>query len=239
MYMEPLTLSKAVSCYFGSLCRSSRISVTFKRRLGPASLYAKVVGSRFLSTPSFVPCTCRLSFVQASIVSAASALGLILAGSSYRGVSPRGLVFSRCHRSRGELHSYTMISRPTGQGNPIETPSWKPATLRPPFLLSFVALALAFIAILEALCQKSRINDGVAFTATTFSPSINFMFMNLPTVIATLYSILWSWVDLDTKRLEPWFQLSRPEGARPEESLLLQYPFDVLAFAPLKALRRR
>ncbi|KAL8689126.1 MAG: hypothetical protein Q9224_004717, partial [Gallowayella concinna] len=51
--------------------------------------------------------------------------------------------------------------------------------------------------------------------------------------------ILWSWIDLDTKRLEPYFQLSKPGGAALANSLELQYPFDFVAYAPLKALRRR
>jgi hypothetical protein len=46
-------------------------------------------------------------------------------------------------------------------------------------------------------------------------------------------------VDLDAKRLEPWFQLSKPEGAVAEDSLLLHYPFEFLAFVPISALRKR
>ncbi|RFU35191.1 hypothetical protein B7463_g1109, partial [Scytalidium lignicola] len=49
----------------------------------------------------------------------------------------------------------------------------------------------------------------------------------------------WSWVDLDVKRLEPWFQLSKQEGASSTDSLLLQYPFDFLPFIPITAFRRK
>ncbi len=48
-----------------------------------------------------------------------------------------------------------------------------------------------------------------------------------------------SWVDLDAKRLEPWFQLSKDSGVSAENSLLLQYPFDFLPFIPLTAFRRK
>jgi hypothetical protein len=48
-----------------------------------------------------------------------------------------------------------------------------------------------------------------------------------------------SWVDLDVKRLEPWFQLSVKHGTIAENSILLQYPFDFLPFVPISALRRR
>ncbi|KAL8801402.1 MAG: hypothetical protein Q9182_004466 [Xanthomendoza sp. 2 TL-2023] len=68
---------------------------------------------------------------------------------------------------------------------------------------------------------------------------MSFGYLYLPTIIAILYSILWSWIDLDTKRLEPFFQLSRPGGANAADSILLHYPFDFVAYAPIRALRRR
>lgn len=118
-------------------------------------------------------------------------------------------------------------------------PSWKPLTLRWPLLTILVALTLSFIAVLEFLSQKSGNDGGIAFSDSTFSASTSFGYLYLPTIIAVLYSILWSWIDLDVKRLEPWFQLSKPGGAEAKDSILLHYPFDFLAFAPLKALRRR
>ncbi|KAL8978645.1 MAG: hypothetical protein Q9205_005820, partial [Flavoplaca limonia] len=44
---------------------------------------------------------------------------------------------------------------------------------------------------------------------------------------------------LDTKRLEPYFQLSKPQGASAADSIHLHYPFDFVAIAPIKAFRRR
>lgn len=69
--------------------------------------------------------------------------------------------------------------------------------------------------------------------------STTFAYLYLPTTVAVLYSMLWSWVDLDAKRLEPYFQLSKQEGASAENSLLLHYPFDFVALVPLKAFKRR
>lgn len=118
-------------------------------------------------------------------------------------------------------------------------PSWKPITLRPTLLLSITALNLGFIAVLEYLSQKSRLHGGVALAKTTLSPSVNFGYLYLPTVIAVIYSMLWSWIDLDTKRLEPHFQLSRPGQSSNTNPLYLHYPFEFIAAAPLRALRRR
>lgn len=50
--------------------------------------------------------------------------------------------------------------------------------------------------------------------------------------------MLWSWVDLDVKRLEPWYQLSSSNGASAYESLLLHYPVDFLAVVPFQSAKR-
>ncbi|KAL8949296.1 MAG: hypothetical protein Q9222_004582 [Ikaeria aurantiellina] len=102
-----------------------------------------------------------------------------------------------------------------------------------------MVVTASFIAILEYLSQRSRRDGGIAFAKDQFSSWIRFAYLYLPTVAAVLYSILWSWVDLDVKRLEPYFQLSKPDGATAADSLLLHYPFDFVAYAPFKALRKR
>ncbi|KAL8892733.1 MAG: hypothetical protein Q9192_005571 [Flavoplaca navasiana] len=140
-----------------------------------------------------------------------------------------------CHQS----DSRTLNESQTSVERPFETSSWKPVTLRPPFLLGIVAITLGFIALLEYLSQRSRMYGGIAFAKDQFSLAVTFAYLYFPTLIAVLYSMLWSWVDLDTKRLEPYFQLSRPEGADRTNSLALNYPFDFVAYAPLKAIRRR
>ena len=58
-------------------------------------------------------------------------------------------------------------------------------------------------------------------------------------MVIVLYGIGWAAVDLDVKRLEPYFQLSKPNGALASDSLLLHYPFDFLAFAPIAAAKRK
>lgn len=119
---------------------------------------------------------------------------------------------------------------------------WKPKTLRAPVLGSFIVISLGLIAILELLNKYSSSRDGGLVQV----PSINDLplygvlgYQYLPTVISVCYSMLWSWVDLDVKRLEPWFRMSTQEGANAEDSLLLQYPFDFLAFVPIRAARRK
>ncbi|KAF3927683.1 hypothetical protein ABW21_db0203401 [Orbilia brochopaga] len=65
-----------------------------------------------------------------------------------------------------------------------------------------------------------------------------FVSQYMGTVASVIFGILLSLVDLDAKRLEPWFQLSKPDGATAKNSILLCYPFDFLAFVPFKAAKR-
>ncbi|KFY32827.1 hypothetical protein V495_08699 [Pseudogymnoascus sp. VKM F-4514 (FW-929)] len=139
------------------------------------------------------------------------------------------------------------ISKTTSWGSTTgRKPLWKPATLRFPVLGSIFTVTVLMVIVLEILAYisvgKNNSNGGgLVFAATVddISTIATVSYLYLPTVIAVLYSIVWSWVDLDSKRLEPWFQLSKPEGATAEDSLLLQYPFDFLPFVPIRAARRR
>jgi len=102
-------------------------------------------------------------------------------------------------------------------------------------------LSTAFAVILEVFLRKSKADGGIIFTWSVPEMSFGeaFPYLYLPTIIAVLYSIFWSWIDLDAKRFEPFHQLSKLGGASGKDSLLLQYPFDFIASVPIKALRRQ
>lgn len=121
---------------------------------------------------------------------------------------------------------------------------WKPITFSGPILSCFIIFSMLVIVLLEILSRKSATPEnggGLIFAEDieAFAFSSSFIFLYLPIVVAVIYSMLWSWIDLDAKRLEPWFQLSKTEGSRAKDSLLLQYPFDFLPLVPFKAFRRR
>lgn len=59
------------------------------------------------------------------------------------------------------------------------------------------------------------------------------------TVISVVYGMAWALVDLDVKRLEPFFQLAGAKGATAVDSILLCYPFGFMAFVPIAAFSRR
>ncbi|PHH74885.1 hypothetical protein CDD80_2767 [Ophiocordyceps camponoti-rufipedis] len=110
-----------------------------------------------------------------------------------------------------------------------------------PILISFAIISLLLAAAIEVLAQQSSANGGLAL-----SPSIQeiprpavLASKYVPVVVATLYGIVWAWVDQDVKRMQPWFELSRPGGARARKSLFLSYPHDFIVFLPWRAAKRR
>ena len=131
------------------------------------------------------------------------------------------------------------------RSNPKETPSpqkrWRPLSSSLYFLLPFLFFTFSLFAVSETLSWVSDRMGGISFADPNhgFGPLVVFAYLYLPTFVAIFYSYLWTWVDLNTKRLEPFFQMSREQGAAPRDSIYLNYPFQFIGFAPLRALRRK
>ncbi|KAF1847953.1 uncharacterized protein K460DRAFT_363968 [Cucurbitaria berberidis CBS 394.84] len=118
---------------------------------------------------------------------------------------------------------------------------WTPPALRVPVLVITVLMCWALIAILQYLLIRSQRDSGIMF-----APKINdlplrktFFYQHFPTIVSVVFSIYWAWIDLETKRMEPYYQLSKKNGALGKDSLLLHYPFDFLPLVPLKACKDR
>ena len=124
---------------------------------------------------------------------------------------------------------------------PIKDSQWRPFTLRPPTLLFFLFSTIGLVAIVEALNHISARNGALTFAdhRRGFSMAQAFCYRYLPQMVIVLYGIGWAAVDLDVKRLEPYYQLSKPGGASADDSILLHYPFDFLALVPVTAAKRR
>lgn len=124
---------------------------------------------------------------------------------------------------------------------PIDGEGWKPLSMGAGSLLSFAAISLVLAGVIEYLAQSSRKNGGLAFSESPdeYSSLTNFSYLFLPTILAVIYSMAWSFIDLDVKRLQPWLELSRPEGTTAENSLFLDYPFEFIVFVPFKAARQK
>lgn len=97
------------------------------------------------------------------------------------------------------------------------------------------------ITVLGILQWISNRDGGLYFAekADDIPAAVTFLHLHFPTLIAVVYSVVWSWIDLDVKRLEPWFQMSQASGAEARDSVLLHYPVDFIASVPINAAKRR
>ncbi|KAF2090740.1 hypothetical protein K490DRAFT_33931 [Saccharata proteae CBS 121410] len=119
--------------------------------------------------------------------------------------------------------------------------SWRPISHSTSFLGGVLVFSLCLIAVVQTLLFISQNNDGILFSAdiSRLPLRYSFAYLYLPTIVAVLYSLMWSWVDLDTKRTEPYYQLSKPGSVSAADSVLLDYPFNFVASVPFKAIRSR
>jgi hypothetical protein len=107
-------------------------------------------------------------------------------------------------------------------------------------LISFILVSLALIAVIEYLAQESQKHGGLLLSASDEgSTGATFCTQYAPTIVAVLYSLTFTWIDLDIRRIQPWLELSRPEGAPADSTLLLDYPFEFLALIPLKSWKKK
>ncbi|KAH6884885.1 hypothetical protein B0T10DRAFT_577284 [Thelonectria olida] len=130
------------------------------------------------------------------------------------------------------LKRYTQVGRATG---------WKPLSLSTPVLATWISLCLLLCAVIEILAQRSQAQGGLALSSSQddIPQYVMLSYLYLPTIIAISYSLIWTWIDLDVKRMQPWFQLSKPNGALAKDSAFLDYPSEFIAVVPFKAARRK
>ncbi|KAE8153809.1 hypothetical protein BDV25DRAFT_148831 [Aspergillus avenaceus] len=129
----------------------------------------------------------------------------------------------------------------TGGNHGQKTPeAWRPAPLRAPFLLSLATLLLLLLVLLEVLRQYSNHYGGIIFykQIADLPTVVSVAYIYVPTAIALVVVTLWSFFAFDVMRLEPYFQLSRPQGAS-ATVLFMNYSFLYGIFAPITAIRHR
>ncbi|KGO56444.1 Protein of unknown function DUF3433 [Penicillium expansum] len=93
---------------------------------------------------------------------------------------------------------------------------------------------------LEGLRQYSDHKGGLVFFAYTedVTDAQSFAYNYLPIIISLILVLAWTVTDFDVLRLEPYFQLSRPEGA-PATVLFINYNFGQTILTPINAVIRR
>ncbi|KAJ5413921.1 hypothetical protein N7509_000548 [Penicillium cosmopolitanum] len=130
---------------------------------------------------------------------------------------------------------------PTGRTIPSSKQRpWLPTSLRRPYLS---ALALFFILMaisIEALRQYSNRHHGLIHVRSyeDLARFTSGVYTYVPTAFAILAVALWNVCALDVLRLEPFFQLAKPNGV-PGDILFTNYCFFYGIMAPIMAIRNR
>ncbi|KAF7185679.1 hypothetical protein HII31_13020 [Pseudocercospora fuligena] len=155
---------------------------------------------------------------------------------SFRNASPRSLFFNS---KDPILETKAIVSEYDNTENCVSKP-WRPVTFRRPFLGAMILLTGILITAVAVLLRISIRDRGIIFAAETNDLPLrkSFGYLYLPTIISVVYSFLWAWIDLDIKRLEPYFQLSSGEP-KAGDSILLSYPLEFLITVPFSALKRK
>ncbi|KAJ8124549.1 hypothetical protein O1611_g9091 [Lasiodiplodia mahajangana] len=120
-------------------------------------------------------------------------------------------------------------------------PNWKPFTMRWPYLLFLVLLSVLLGIAQEIVYQMSRRPGGLFhFTsAQDLNPGLYFVFKFVPTLITVTFGVLWQNTDFEVRRLEAFYQMSKPGGALAAESINVDYITLFNFTRPLLALHRR
>lgn len=119
-------------------------------------------------------------------------------------------------------------------------PNWKPVSMRWPYLLMLILLSVTLGGLTESLYQSSTKTALVSFnTPQDIKPGTYFVVKFLPTILAVLYGVLWQMTDLEVRRLEAYYQLSKKGGATAAETLNVDYITNISFLRPLYAYRLR
>lgn len=119
-------------------------------------------------------------------------------------------------------------------------PDWKPFSMRWPYLTMLILLSVTLAGLTEALYQSSAKTPLVSFnTPQQIKPGTYFVIKFLPTIVAVVYGVLWQMTDLEVRRLEAYYQLSKEDGATAAETLNVDYITSLSFLRPLHAYRLR
>ncbi|CAI6340127.1 unnamed protein product [Periconia digitata] len=128
-----------------------------------------------------------------------------------------------------------------------EKPSWRPFWMGWPWLSFLVLIALILAGLQEFICQLSlrKVREDpegglIQFTkAKELTVIAYFTWKYAPILFFIIYGIFWQITDFEVKRLEPYYQLSKENGATAAESLNMDYLTFMSWLVPLRALRHK
>ncbi|GAO17116.1 hypothetical protein UVI_02026490 [Ustilaginoidea virens] len=130
----------------------------------------------------------------------------------------------------------------TGKEQPTEIfypqPNWKPWSMRWPYLVMMVCLSVALAAMQEFLFRKYSSGPLLRFQKPSdVTAGLYFAVKFAPTLSAVVYGVLWQFIDFEVRRLEAYYQLSKPGGALAAESINVDYVTSFNFLRPFRALK--
>jgi hypothetical protein len=125
-----------------------------------------------------------------------------------------------------------------------EQPAWRPFSMRKPYIVLLIVIALALGIIQELVCQISikKGKDGGLLEFTNpkeLNTMQYFVWKYMPTIVLLTFGMMWQIVDFEVKRLEPYYQLSKRDGATARDSINQDYLTCMSYLVPLKAIRSK
>jgi hypothetical protein len=104
---------------------------------------------------------------------------------------------------------------------PPEEPNWRPIVLRIPYLLVLASISLGLAAIQEYILHRSRRRNRLMQfeSLNNISVPIYFLWRYFPTIVTVFFGTAYQMVDIEAKRLEPYYRLAQERGATVAQSL--------------------
>lgn len=122
-------------------------------------------------------------------------------------------------------------------------PNWKPFSMQPTYIILLILISASLAGVQEWLCQRSLAMAKEHHAILEFNSVMEVSLWNffcwkyLPTLIFVVYGVFWQSMDFDIRRLEPFYQLSQPNGSTAEESLNMDYMTMFSFLIPVKAFK--
>ncbi|KAK6513892.1 hypothetical protein TWF506_008323 [Arthrobotrys conoides] len=125
----------------------------------------------------------------------------------------------------------------------LDPPNWRPWEMDWPYLTFLNLLSFGLAGVTEYLIQLSdSIGErGLIQYKTAREVPIDewIAWKYTPTIVGVIFGVLWQVTDTEVKRNEPYYQMSRPNGAIAKNSLNVDY-FEFLSFlTPFQGIKYR
>ncbi|KAJ7276167.1 hypothetical protein B0H12DRAFT_1083885 [Mycena haematopus] len=99
---------------------------------------------------------------------------------------------------------------------------WVPTPLRGWYAISLVVFLILVAIALEIALHFTKKNNGWKTHGNTTNGVMHYVYTLPPVIVAAVIVALWTWTDIEIKKMQPYVDLVRGD-APPEKSLLLDY----------------